>query len=135
MSQENVEVVRQLFDAFNRQDGNAMCDLWTVDAEWRPAYIGGGLLEGAAFRGHQGVIEFVELQSETWDSVVVEPVEMRDLGEQVLAEVRLRAVGRASGAPVERVTWNVFLLRDGRAATGRVYRRREEALKAVGLAE
>jgi ketosteroid isomerase-like protein len=135
MSQENVEIVRQLFDAFNRQDGNAVRDLWTLEAEWRPAYIGGGLLEGAAFRGHEGVIEFVELQSETWESVVVEPLEMRDLGAQVLAEVRLRAVGRASGIPVERITWNVFLLRAGKAATGTVYRRKEEALKAVGLAE
>jgi ketosteroid isomerase-like protein len=135
MSQENVEIVRRLFDAFNRQDANAMRDLWTVDAEWRPAYIGGGLLEGAAFRGHVGVIEFVQLQSETWESVIAEPVEMRDLGEQVMAEVRLSAVGRVSGIPVERITWNVFLLHDGKAATGTVYRRKEEALNAVELAE
>jgi ketosteroid isomerase-like protein len=135
MSQENVEIVRQLFAAFNRQDANAVRDLWTLDAEWHPAYIGGGLLEGAAFRGREGVIEFVELQSETWESVVVEPLEMRYLGDQVLAEVRLRAVGRASGIPVERTTWNVFLLRDGKAASGRVYTSKDDALRAVGLAE
>jgi ketosteroid isomerase-like protein len=133
MSRENVEVVRQLFAAFNRQDSNAVRDLWTVDAEWRPAYIGGGLLEGAAFCGHEGVIEFVELRSETWESVIVEPVDMRDLGDRVLAEVRLRAVGRTSGVPVERVTWNVFELLDGKAATGTVYTSKEQALKAVGL--
>ncbi|MEA2214932.1 MAG: SnoaL-like domain [Solirubrobacteraceae bacterium] len=135
MSQQNVNIVRQLFDAFNRLDGNAMRDLWTVDAEWRPAYIGGGLLEGASFRGHEGVPEFVELQSETWESVVVEPLEMRDLGDQVLAEVRLRAVGRASGVPVERITWNVFSLRDGKAATGVVYKGREEALRALAASD
>ncbi len=81
------------------------------------------------------MIEFVELQSETWASVVAEPVEIRDLGAQVLIEVRLRAVGRASGTPVERVTWNVFELRDGKATTGRVYKSKQEALQAIGLAQ
>jgi ketosteroid isomerase-like protein len=46
MSQENVEIVRQLFAAFNRRDTNAVRDLWTADAEWRPAYIGGGRAGG-----------------------------------------------------------------------------------------
>jgi ketosteroid isomerase-like protein len=135
MPEENVEVVRRLFAAFNRRDSSAVRDLWTADAEWHPAYIGGGLLEGATFRGHEGLIEFVELQSETWEAVVAEPVEVRDLGEEVLVEVRLQAVGRASGTPVERVTWNVYQFRDGKAATGRVYNTEDEALRAIGLEE
>jgi ketosteroid isomerase-like protein len=135
MSQENVEIVRRLFDAFNGQDANAVGDLWTTDGEWWPAYIGGGLLEGAGFRGHEGLAEFIELQSETWESVVAEPVEMRDLGDQVLVKVHLWAVGRASGIPVERVTWNVFEFRDEKAAAGRVYTSKDEALEAVGLRE
>jgi ketosteroid isomerase-like protein len=135
MSKENVEVIRRLFDAFNRQDANAAADLWTTDGEWSPAYIGGGLLEGTVFRGQNGLAEFVKLQSETWESVVAQPVEIRDLGERVLVEVRLSVVGRASGIPVDRVTWNVFELRNGKAATGRVYISKEEALTAVGLEE
>jgi ketosteroid isomerase-like protein len=135
MSQENVEVVRRLLEAFNLKDVQFVADLWTADCEWRPAYIGGGLLEGAAFRGGEGTIEFVELQSETWESVVAEPVEMRDLGDTVLVEVHLSAVGRGSGVPVERVTWNAFELLDGKAASGTVYTSEEQALKAVGRAE
>jgi ketosteroid isomerase-like protein len=79
--------------------------------------------------------EFVELQAETWESVVAEPVTVRDLGDKVLVEVQLSAVGRASGIPVERVTWNVFEIRDGKAATGRVYISKDEALEAVGMAQ
>jgi len=135
MSQENVEVVRALFNAFNRQDGNAVRGLWTADAVWRPAYIGGGLPEGAAFRGHEGMAEFVELQAKTWESVVAEPADTRDLGNTVVVEVHLSAVGRDSGVPVERVTWNVFELRDGKIATGTVYTCEQQALKAVGLEE
>jgi ketosteroid isomerase-like protein len=135
MSQENVVIVRRLFDAFNRQDGNAVRELWTADAEWRPAYIGGGLLEGAVFRGDEGMAAFVELQAETWESVVAEPADARDLGNTVLVEVRLSAVGRGSGVPVERVTWNVFELRDGRISKGRVYTNERQALEAVGLGQ
>ena len=133
MSRENVEVIRRLLEAFNRQDASGAADLWTPDGEWRPAYIGGGLLEGAVFRGPKGAAEFVQLQSETWESVVAEPVQMRDLGDTVLVEVHISAVGRGSGVPVERVTWNVFEVLDGRAASGTVYTSKAQALKAVGL--
>jgi ketosteroid isomerase-like protein len=135
MSQENVEIVRRLLDAFNRRDAQAVAKLWTDDGEWRPAFIGGGLLEGSVFRGRDGAAEFVELQTETWESVAAVPADLRDLGDTVLVEVHLSAVGRGSGIPVERVTWNVFELRDGRAAAGTVYASREEALEAMGLAE
>ena len=86
------------------------------------------------FRGPEGVAEFVELQSETWESVHAEPVKMRDLGDTVLVEVHLSAVGRGSGVPVDQVTWNVFEVLDGRATSGTAYTSKEKALKAVGLA-
>jgi ketosteroid isomerase-like protein len=133
MSQENVEIVSRLMEAFNRQDASGVADLWAPDAEWRPAYFGGGLLEGAVFRGPEGAVEFVQLQAETWESVVAEPVKMRDLGDTILVEVHLSAVGRGSGVRVEQVTWNVFEVVDGRATSGTVYTSKEQALQAIGL--
>jgi ketosteroid isomerase-like protein len=135
MSQENVEIVRRVFDLFNRQEAKAVADLWTADGEWQPAVLGGGLLESAAFRGADRLADFVDLQMETWDSSLAEPVEIRDLGDSVLVKVRLCAVGRASGIPVERETWNVYEFRDGKIATGRAFMAEQEALRAVGLAE
>jgi len=128
-------MVRRLFEVFNRMDPHGADDIWASDAEFRPAYIGGGLLEGAVFRGHTELAEFVELQSETWESVVAKPVEIRAVGDQALVEVHLSAVGRASGIPVDHVTWNVFHFRDGKVASVRVYTSKDEALKAVGLEE
>ena len=135
MSQENVEVVRQLFEAFNRQDASAVAELWAPDGDWRPAFIGGGQLEGAVFRGPEGMAKFVEVQSEAWESVHADPVKMRDLGGTVLVEVHLSAVGRGSGAPVDVVNWNVFEVLDGRLTSGTAYTSHGKALKAVGLAE
>ncbi len=133
MSLENDEILRRLFDAFNRQDADTVRKLWTTDAEWRPAFIGGGLLEGAVFRGHTGLAEFLRVQADTWESVKASPVAIREFGDRALVEVHLRAVGRASGAPVDRITWNVFELRSGRVTSGRVYTSEAEALHALGL--
>lgn len=135
MSRENVEVIRRLMDAFNRADVKAARDLWATDAEWRPAYLGGGLLEGAVYRGHEGITEFIELQAEIWQSIVAEAVEIQDLGDQMLMEVQLRGVGRSGGVPVDRTTWNVFTVRDGKVAGGRVYTSKQEAYDAAGLRE
>ena len=133
MSQENVKLVRRLYQDFNR--GTTDFDLWHEDAEWRPAFIGGGLVEGAVYRGHEGQAEFLAMQAETWESVTSEPVKIRDLGEYVLVETRLQAVGRASGIELTQVTWGLFEVRDGKVVSGRVYTGQAEALEAVGLKE
>jgi ketosteroid isomerase-like protein len=79
--------------------------------------------------------EFVEVQKETWGSLTADPVTIRDLGNCVLVEVRLDAVGRLSGVAADRTTWNVFELRDGKVAAGRVYPTKAEALEAAGIQE
>ena len=53
----------------------------------------------------------------------------------MLVAVHLSAVGRTSGIPVDRVTWDVFRFRDGKVASARVYLTKAEALEAVGLEE
>jgi ketosteroid isomerase-like protein len=135
MPEENVEIIRRLYAAFNEGDADAVCEGFTEDAEWRPAFIGGGIVEGAVYRGRGGMAEFVEMQNETWRSLSADPVTIEDLGKRVLVEVRLDAVGRASGVAVNRTTWNVFELRDGKVATGRVYVTKAEALEAAGISE
>jgi ketosteroid isomerase-like protein len=133
MSHENVELVRRLYRYFNGGATGFAPDLWHEDAEIRPALIGGGHLEGAVYRGHDGVSEFVAMQAETWESVTAEPVGIRDLGTYLLVETRLRAVGRASGIELTDVTWNVWEIRDGKVARLRIFTELEEALETVGL--
>lgn len=126
---ETVAVIRRMYDAFNTRNVEAMSELWTTDAEWRPALLVGGM-EGAVHRGREGLAEFVELQADTWASVVADPLEMRELGDRVLVTVRIKAVGRTSDIPFELVTWTVFELRGGQIAAGRVFTDEDEALAA-----
>jgi ketosteroid isomerase-like protein len=134
MSEESVETVRRLFDAYNDRDVDALREVWTSDAEWRPAQVGGAF-EGAVYHGHEGLAEYREIQDETWKSFVADPVTIRDLGDRVLVEVQANAVGRASDVPVNRIIWTVFEMRDGKVAAGRVYGSKADALEAAGLEE
>jgi ketosteroid isomerase-like protein len=136
MSDENVELIRRVYQSFNEDTGSELVvDLWHEDAELRPALTGGGLLEGAVYRGHEGMLEFLATQAETWEKIIVEAVDIRDLGAYLLVETRLQAVGRASGIELSQVTWNRFEVRNGKVASMRVFTEQEEALEAVGLPE
>jgi ketosteroid isomerase-like protein len=135
MSEENVEIIRRGYEAFNARDADAVREIWTDDAEWRPAFVGGGIVEGAVYRGHEGIVEFVEMQAETWKSLTSTAVTIEDLGDCVLVESRLDAIGRASGVAVNRTTWTIFEMRDGKVAGGRVYVTKAEALEAAGISE
>jgi ketosteroid isomerase-like protein len=136
MSQENVELIRRVYQSFNEDTGSELvAELWHEDAELRPAFAGGGLLEGAVYHGHEGMLEFLATQAETWEKIIAEAVDIRDLGAYLLVETRLQAVGRASGIELTQVTWNRFEVRDGKVASMRVFTEEEEALKAIGLPE
>ncbi|MGH2978703.1 MAG: nuclear transport factor 2 family protein [Solirubrobacterales bacterium] len=110
-------------------------DLWHEDAEWRPAFTGGGLVEGAVYRGHEGLLEYLERQAETWESVSGEAVDIREVGAHLVVETRIHAVGRGSGVPVTQVTWNVFEIHDGKIASGRVCTDRQQAFEFARAAE
>jgi ketosteroid isomerase-like protein len=88
---------------------------------------------GSVDRGHEGVREFFRVQDETWDSITATPLAARDIGDRVMVEVQLNAKGRVSGAKVDRKTWNVFTIREGKIAAGRVFTSEVEASKAAGL--
>ncbi len=134
MSQENGELVRRLYQSFNEGTADELVqDLFHEDVELRLAILGGGLLEGAVYRGHEGVLAFLAIQAETWKRVTNEPLDIRDLGAYLLAETRLQVVGRASGVELSQVTWDRWEIRSGKVASLRVFAEQAEALEAVGL--
>jgi ketosteroid isomerase-like protein len=135
MSHENVEIVRRMLHAFSEGDVEGALEHMASEVEWRPALLGGGLLEGAVYRGHAGMREFFRVQGETWETVKALPRETRDRGDLVFVEVELQAVGRASGVAVNERTWNVIEVRDRKMISGRVFVNKADALVAAGLSE
>ena len=85
MSQENVEIVRAAFDAFERDDTDGVLSLCDPEIEITQAAD----LLGAPqhHHGHAGVLEAVAVWVEQWDDYRIEVISMTDLGDQVMVKV------------------------------------------------
>jgi ketosteroid isomerase-like protein len=131
MSQENVEIVRRLNEAFNRGDVAGVVELLDPECEWWDREDDPG---AAMHRGHDGIRTFLaELGDHT--ELRVEPKEFIDAGEYVVLPVRVAGRGRASGAPFEEHEVHVARLGSGKVTEVREYRELSEALEAVGLTD
>jgi len=131
VSQENVEIVRALYDAFERGDREAPFGSYAADIEvdWSHGTFGG------IYRGHDGVREAFRDLRTAFSSMSFTPEELVGVGDRVLATVRERYTGRGSGVAVDRLHYAVWTLRNGEVTGQRSYLDKGEALEAVGLPE
>jgi hypothetical protein len=92
MSQENVQLARRAYDAFNRRDWDAFLELTDADVRGVPlaAAIDGDYL------GHDGMRNWWGSLFDVLPDYTLEIVEMRDLGDVTLANLRIR--GHGTGA-------------------------------------
>ena len=132
MSQDNVEIIRSLVDAWNRGDREAFMAMWDEEAEFYPLRA---QLEGESYRGHDGLERFFGEMAEDWEDVGFEMHEARDAGEQVVSIGRFRARGRASGVDIN-VPLGVFTrMREGKIVYTRFFSEPADALEAAGLTD
>ena len=134
MSRENVELVRNAFQAFNRRDVDGFLEGAELDlvTDWSRA-VGP---ERGIFRGREQVAQFVRSWWDAFDESAIIVDELIDAGDHVVAVFHGRQRGRGSGAVVEgRGSVLVWSFRDGRVVSATLYQQRDEALEAVGLAE
>jgi ketosteroid isomerase-like protein len=135
MSRENVEVVRQVHEAWNRDDSEAAQSLFDPAAE---VHVPPGLFLGfeSRYYGHEGLRQWWEAAKEPWKYFKSYIEHTVDEGDAVVTLVRFEAVGRESGVKVELPSvGNAWRLRDGRVVSFAAYRSLDEALEAVGLRE
>ena len=135
MSQQNVEIVRRVADAYNRRDVGAMLGELHPEIEWQPwlqVQLGGG---ATVYRGHQGVREGIREREEAFSEIQAEPAEVRDLGERVVVIGHLRGRGKESGAITESAIAWIVDFESGKVVRVREYLDPEEALEAAGVSE
>ena len=136
MSQENVEIVRGIYDAVARRDAAAPFEVYAEEIVWDVSNARrGALMSKPVYRGHDGVREFWRDGLSVFGEINLEVEGLIDAGDQVLAVIREREVGRASGAPVETAHLAVWTLTDGKVVQMQVFDDRQEALEAAGLRE
>jgi len=135
MSRQNVELVRQGFEALNRDDRATITRLLAPDVEWHS--LAGPILGVGTIRGREAMLKFLwEDLPQSIEGFRASPEELTDLGDdRVLVVARYEGRGRSSDAEVDQRIASVYEIRDGMAVTVRDYESRDEALEAAGLSE
>ena len=137
MSQENVEIARAAFEAWNAGE----LQLQDVLSRFHPELVYHPRADEPDPSPHVGrdayerlVYGFVDSFSE----VTFDVLELIDAGDHVIASTVLHGVLRGQGSASAGVSDTyvfVYKLRDGLIVEGWEYRTKQEALEAVGLAD
>jgi ketosteroid isomerase-like protein len=132
MSRENVQVVRRMYEAFERDDWGNVGDFVSPDVELHGT--SGGLSEGNVARGIEAVRQTFDVwDAEAWEETKLNPQEFIDAGDQVVVLQHELRRGRGSGVEVESDTAVLFGLSDGRVVRMQGFMDQTEALEAAGL--
>jgi ketosteroid isomerase-like protein len=131
MSQENVEVVRKLIEAWNAEDMNAFRELYDPEIIMRPPER---WPEPGPFVGRDAVMREWHQTRETWDADTVEPIsDFIDAGDRVVVRQVWRGIGQGPESNIE--TTQVTTVRKGRIVYQEFFWDHQQALEAAGLSE
>ena len=129
MSQENVEIVRRLVEAFNDRDDEALVSMLDVEIEFESFTL-------QTYRGSDGLTEYRRNLDDAWAEWRTEGDRFLSAGSETVVHMH-RVVGRGKGSdiPVGQDIAIVWTLRASKVLHGRAFLDPHEALKAVGLEE
>ena len=131
MSQENVEIVRKAFEAWNAGDMDAFREFYDPDIIVRPPE---GWPEPGPFVGREAVMGQWEQLRETWDADEVEPIgDFIDAADRVVVRHTWRVAGQ--GPEVNMEVTNVLMVRKGKIVYHEYFLDHAEALETLGLSE
>lgn len=130
MAQENVETARRAIAAINARDIDAYLACCTENVELLLPMVGAQYL-----RAH-GIRRFFTDIEDIGPDFRIEVEHVQAIGDsQALAFLRIGSTGRASGIVTGAESANVYDFIDGRISRVRIFLDRDEAVKAVELAD
>jgi ketosteroid isomerase-like protein len=133
MSQENVELLGRISDAWNRGDSETLAKL--LDAHLDPQFELDTLDPGQVYRGPTGPLDLMAEIGETRDRYALEAEDIIDLGQHVLVVARMSGRGTGSGVPIEQSIFLLWRFEGATAVAAKAFASRGEALEAAGLSE
>ena len=131
MSQENVEIVKAWYDAWNREDWDAMLKDAAPGFEVDFSRSDGPL---AGVFGLDQIRRVVGEFRETWESARWEPHEFIEAGDLVVVPGTQHVKGRGGIEEVARGAF-VWTIRNGAIERMVMYQDKEDALEDLGLSE
>jgi ketosteroid isomerase-like protein len=118
---EGSEFVARVYEAVNARDRGA------IKALTAPDIVVGTTVE--AYRGPEALLEWLDEGDDAFDDFRVELLEVEELAGHVVASMRQRGRGKASGAEVDHGFTHVWTIRDGRATRLQSFARRDDAVR------
>ena len=132
MSQENVEIVRRVYEAFNQRRRDVLAEL--LEREFL-SYPNPDDPEQGARKGYDENVAFIETQWKALPGLHTEIEEAIGAGNDVVALVRHTARVPGSDSQIDRHEAHLWSLREGRVVSLREFATREQAIEAAGLRE
>jgi ketosteroid isomerase-like protein len=133
MSEENVELVKRAYEAFNPGDLEPDLEFIDPDVEFDVSRTNP---EGGVYRGIEGFAELMSQWLGTWDDYSLELLELIDAGEGgVVAVMREKGKIKGSESWTEHIRGVVWTFKGARIARYEEHQDRAAALKAAGLRE
>ena len=130
MSQENVEIVRRIYEAWAAGDFRAGIDALDQHVVFvvRPDFP-----EFGVFLGPDGIREYMRRFLEQWERGPIEAKHLQAVGDTVLARVVQHGKGKVSGIEAQLPYFMLFTFRGKRIVRLENVIDQVEALEAVGL--
>jgi ketosteroid isomerase-like protein len=118
---EGSEFAARVYAAINARDRGA------IKALTAPDIVVGTTVE--AYRGPEALLQWLDEGDDAFDDFTVELLEVEELAGHVVASMRQRGRGKASGAEVDHRFTHVWTLRDGRAIRLQSFAHRDDAVR------
>ncbi len=131
MASRNVEIVQQLFAAFEGRDVDRVLELCARDIVFEPqtAQIAAA---GEPYRGHAGMRRYMEDVASIWQELRPSPDAFHETGNGVVvATGRVYAWG--AGRVIDSPAGWLWRVQDGLLVYGRIFQTADGALEAAGL--
>jgi ketosteroid isomerase-like protein len=135
MSEENVEIVRNLFQKVGQgENPEALYEILEPDVEFDLSRATNLEMQGVHV-GHAAVRAFFRRWAGTWRQWEFGPEEVIGVGDRVVVILREQATGKGSGVTVRSRSGQIWIFRAGKAVRWQVFADPDEALEAAGLQE
>jgi ketosteroid isomerase-like protein len=127
MGSDNEAVVREMYEAFNRDGVAGPVDYYADQLVWHsdPTFP-----EGGTFEGRDAVVRYMTDMFANWVHVELQVDEVIASGEQVLALLTMRNTGR-DGIKLDAFWAHLWTVKDGKMIDVRSFLSREPALEAI----
>ena len=129
MAQQDVDTVKEAYEAFMRGDLEGAAANMSDDLEW---WSSEEVPEGGTIRGKDAVVQSWSRIPEHFSDFQVEPREFADAGDKVVVVGTQRGTGKDSGNSFEARYAHVFWIQDGKVVRSEFHSDSAKEARAVG---